>query len=120
MQLIQKGDLSTAAFSNNNTAVAGGVSIRVDAGSTVKAAIDAAITAAVSALPGDKFLQGLAGYNAATNVLTLNMSDGTTVSVDMSALVTDAVATAITDLKGAGGVQVRDNAGTLIGYLVAP
>lgn len=120
MLLIQKGDLSTSAFSNNNTAAAGGVSVRVDAGSVVKTAIDDAIAAAVGALPGDKFLQGLAGYNAATNTLTLNMSDGTTVSVDMSSLVTDAVATAVAELKGAGGVQVRDNAGTLIGYLVAP
>lgn len=51
-----------------------------------------AIAAAVAALPADKFLQGLSSYNAATNVLTLAMSDGSTVDVDLTALVADAVA----------------------------
>jgi len=47
---------------------------------------------AIAALPADKFLQGLSAYNAATNVLTLAMSDGSTVDVDMTAIVADAVA----------------------------
>jgi len=51
-----------------------------------------AIADAIAALPADKFLQGLSAYNAATNVLTLAMSDGSTVDVDMTAIVADAVA----------------------------
>jgi hypothetical protein len=57
--------------------------------------MNAAISAAVAAVPGDKYLQGLAGYNATTNVMTLLMSDGSTVSVDMTALVNDAAAAAV-------------------------
>ena len=45
MTIVQKGDLSAASFSNNNTVGSGGIAVRVDAGSTVKAAIDAAIAA---------------------------------------------------------------------------
>lgn len=52
----------------------------------------AAITDALSNLPGDKFLQGLQSYNAATNTMTLLMSDNTTVTVDMTALLNDAIA----------------------------
>lgn len=45
MNLVQKTDLAAASFANNNTAGAGGISIRVDNGSTVKTAIDAAVAA---------------------------------------------------------------------------
>jgi hypothetical protein len=76
----------------------------------VKAALDAAI----AALPGDKFLQGLQSYNPATNILTLLMNDNTTVPVDLTALVADAVATITT-----GKVVVRGNDGTtILGYLL--
>lgn len=51
----------------------------------------AAIADAIAALPADKFLQGLQSYNAATNVMTLLMSDGSTVPVDMSNLIADAL-----------------------------
>ncbi len=47
---------------------------------------------AIAALPADKYLQGLSSYNAAINMLTLAMSDGSFVTVDMTALVADAVA----------------------------
>lgn len=114
-QIILKGDLATLAFTNNNLANVGGVSIRTDAASVV----GQAIAAAISAINGDKFLTGLASYNATTNIMLLNMSDGTTVSVDMTGLVNDAVSTAVGNLTTAG-VQVRDNAGVLIGYLIAP
>lgn len=59
-----------------------------------------AINNAIAALPGDKFLQGLQSYNAGTNVLTLLMNDGSTVAVDMTGLVTDAVATALAAIDG--------------------
>ena len=74
----------------------------------------AAIAAAVAALPGDKFLQGLQSYNPATNVLTLLMNDSTTVSVDLTGLLNDAVATITT-----GKVAVYGNDGTtLLGHLL--
>ena len=51
-----------------------------------------AIQTAISALPADKFLQGLQSYNPTTNIMTLLMSDGSTVPVDMTGLIADAVA----------------------------
>jgi hypothetical protein len=39
----------------------------------------------------DKFVTGLASYNDVTNILLLNMSDGSTVPVDMTALIADAL-----------------------------
>ena len=50
-----------------------------------------AIAAAIAGLPADKFLQGLQSYNAATNILALAMSDGSTVNVDMTGLIADAL-----------------------------
>jgi hypothetical protein len=114
--LVQKSDLNTSAFTNNNTALAGGINIRTDAISVV----GQAIAAAIAAVNGDKFLTSLASYNAVTNTMVFNMSDGSTVSVDMALLVNDAVVTAIASLRGANGVAARDNAGALIGYFVAP
>lgn len=52
----------------------------------------AGLHAAIAAIPADKYLQGLSGYNATTNVLTLLMNDGSTVAVDLTSLVNDAVA----------------------------
>ena len=52
------------------------------------------LTAAIAALPGDKFLQGLQSYNPATNTMTLLMSDGSTVAIDMTALLADVPPTA--------------------------
>lgn len=110
--IIQKGDLAATSFSNNNTNNAGGISVRVDPASTV----GAAIAAAIASLPSDKFLQGLQSYAAATNTLTLRMSDGSTVAVDLTALLADATAT-IT----AGKVAVYANDGTtLLGHWLAP
>ena len=154
-QIIEKGDLSAASFANNNTANAGGITIRIDPASTVGAAIVAAIAAvpnagdlvrglvqlatlanhpqptndvdaatpayvmavvdaAVAALPADKFLQGLQSYNPATNIMTLLMSDATTVNVDLTGLLTDAVSSLT-----AGAVVVQNNAGVNIGYLMS-
>ena len=47
--VVQKGDLAFAGFSNNNTANSGGIDVRVDVGSTVGNAIAAAIAAAAGA-----------------------------------------------------------------------
>ena len=112
VNIIQKEDLSSSGFSNDNSLAAGGIDVRVDAGSTV----GNAIAAAISAIPGDVFLQGLGGYDTSTNILTLNMSDNSTVDVDLTALVNDAVASTT-----AGAVDVFGNDGTtLLGRLLAP
>lgn len=68
------------------------------------AEMNAAIAAAIAALPGDKYLQGLQSYNAATNVLTLLMNDGTTVPVNLTGLVNDAVASVLIVSADAGNV----------------
>ena len=60
--------------------------------SATPAFVMAAIADALSGLPGDKFLQGLQSYDAATNSMTLLMSDNTTVVVDMTNLLNDAIA----------------------------
>ena len=39
----------------------------------------------------DKYLLGFNSYNAATNTLVVNMSDGTTVGLDLTALIEDAI-----------------------------
>lgn len=71
------------------------------ASNDTEAATPAYVAAAIAALPADKYLQGLQSYNAATNTMTLLMNDGTTVTVDMSTLVADAVAeAALTDCQG--------------------
>lgn len=112
VNIIQKEDLSNSGFSNDNSLVSGGIDVRVDPGSTV----GDAITAAINAIPGDVFLQGLSAYDAGANILTLNMSDGSTVDVDLTGLVNDAVAEAQD-----GAVDVFGNDGTtLLGRLLAP
>lgn len=110
VRIIQKGDLSNLSFANDDSNNAGGVTVRVDPGSTV----GDALAAAIAALPGDVFLQGLQSYNPTTNVLTLNMSNGATVDVDLTGLLDDAVDT-ITDGKTA--VYGNDST-TLLGYLL--
>lgn len=108
--LVQKADLSAASFANNSTNAAGGISVRVDAGSVVHAAI----AAQIAALPIDKYVTALQSYNATTNTATFLMSDGTTFNADWSALLADAVATITT-----GKVPVYGNDGTtLLGYLL--
>jgi hypothetical protein len=113
-QWLQRSDLKPTDFANNNSSGAGGVTVKTDAASSVGIAIATAVGNAIAAIPADKFLQGLGGYNAATNVLTLTMSDGSSVNVDMSGLVADAVATAF-----AGKVPFQDNSGATVGYLLA-
>jgi hypothetical protein len=83
---IRGSNLKASDFTFNEGAKT--ISITTSAGSSVKAAIDAAI----AAMPTDKYVNGLQSYNETTNVLTLTMSDGTTVGINMTALVADAVA----------------------------
>lgn len=72
-----------------------------------------ALAAAVAALPGDKFLQGLQSYNHATDTMTLLLSDGSTVDVSMAGLLADATATITT-----GKVVVQANDSSTLGYLL--
>ena len=67
-------------------------SINDDLLATTPAFVKAAIAAAIAVLPGDKFLQGLQSYDPVNNVMTLLMSDGSTVGVDMTQLLADAIA----------------------------
>jgi hypothetical protein len=48
-----------------------------------------AVTDALSST--DRYVTSLASYNSTTNALVLNMSDGSTVSIDMTSLIADAV-----------------------------
>lgn len=71
------------------------VALGSDTLSTTPLFVKTYVEAAIAALPADKFLQGLQSYNPTTNIMTLLMSDGSTVNVDMNALMSDAVAEAI-------------------------
>lgn len=87
--------------------------VKTNAGSSVKAAIDAAI----AAIPADKYVNGLQSYNSTTNVLTLTLSDGSTVGIDMTALVADAVGSVAAASETAAGIaeiatQAETDAGT--------
>ena len=66
-----------------------------------------AIQTAIDALPADKFLQGLQSYNPTTNTMTLLMSDGSTVAIDMTQLIADAVAGVSTAPTGAAGGDLQ-------------
>lgn len=94
----------TVRLATNADVVAGTAGVPVDA---------AQLKAVIQALPADKYLSGLASYNAATNVMTLNMSDGSTVNVDMTGLVADALNTAIANAT----VEIQDTFGNHIGFM---
>ena len=66
-----------------------------------------AIQTAIDALPADKYLQGLKSYNPVSNTMTLLMSDGSTVDIDMTNLVADAVAGVSTAPTGAAGGDLQ-------------
>ena len=51
VDMLQKQDLSSADFSNNNTLASGGVRVKTDAGSAVGTAIAAAMGGGSSGLP---------------------------------------------------------------------
>lgn len=112
MDLIQKLDLSAIDFSNDNSLALGGIKVKTGAGSSVKAAIDAAI----AAIPADVYLDSLASYTPATNILTLKLTDNSTVDVDMTGLLADAIATVT---SGKVAVYGNDET-TLLGYLLSP
>ena len=76
------------------------------------AALHAVIDDALDSLPSDKYLQGLSSYNASTNVMKLAMSDGSTVNVDMTALVSDAMP----DLSGYAPISSIGNYHGLVQY----
>jgi hypothetical protein len=76
------------------------------------AATPAYVTAAIAAIPAEKYLASVGAYNATTNQLTLNMNDGTTVVADLTTLVADAVASvpAATDtVAGISSLAVSTN-----------
>lgn len=114
--LIQKGDLAASSFSNNNTNNAGGIKVRTDAGSDVAAAITAAVDNAVSAIPTDRYVSGIQSYDAATNIITFKLSDGSTSTANASALVKDAVVEAMTAID----VPLLANDGTTVLGFIKP
>lgn len=108
---VRGNNLDTADFNFDDTANV--IKVNVAAGSSVKAYVDAAI----AALPADKYVNGLSSYNAATNVLTLTLSDGSTVALDLTNLVNDAVASIGSASESAAGIaeiatQAETNTGT--------
>jgi hypothetical protein len=97
--IVQKGDLASTDFSNNNSNNAGGVKVKTD----VTSSVGIAIAAAISAIPGDHYISSLASYNATTNIATFNLASGGTTTVDFTDLVADAVTSvpvATTSLTG--------------------
>ena len=114
--ILQKADLAGTDFANNNSNAAGGVTIKTGAGSAVGTAIAAAISAYVP--PADKFLAAnpFVSYTAATDTLVLSMSDGSTVAVPLTTLISDAVATAKAD---ATVILYANDGTTVIGHLFA-
>lgn len=97
-----------------NTVVGLGGEALLDHGDyQLRDAVMAYVAAVIDALPGEKYLQGLAGYNATTNILTLAISDGSTVDVSMAGLIADAVADRIaaSEKGAANGVATLDGAG---------
>jgi hypothetical protein len=91
MIILQKSDLSTASFANSNSLGAGGITVRVDAGSTVKAAIDAAV-AAVSAAPAAT--DTVAGVSALAVVTNFPANIANNVEVTTGAYVSAAISAA--------------------------
>lgn len=67
--LIQSSDLASSSFGNSGTVGAGGLTVRTDVGSTVHTAILAATTA----------FKLVSCSVSSTGVVTLTLSDGTTI-----------------------------------------
>lgn len=89
------------------------IEVSVASGSSVKTYVDAV----VAALPADKYVNGLSSYNDTTNILTLTLSDGSTVGLDMTNLVADAVGSVGAATESASGIaeiatQAEVNTGT--------
>lgn len=66
---------------------------------TSPAYVDAAIAAAIAALPVDRFVQSMLSYDVTTNIMTLQLSDGSTVPLDFTQVIADAVAS-VADATG--------------------
>lgn len=79
----------------------------------------AALLAVISSLVAggfDKYVVGAIGYNSTTNVLILELSDGSTVSVSMSAVIADAVSSVPAATSSvAGVVELATQSESLLG-----
>jgi hypothetical protein len=89
------------------------IEVSVAAGSSVKTYVDSVI----AALPADIYVNGLSSYNSTTNILKLSLSNGSTVDLDMTTLVADAVASVGAASETAAGIaeiatQTETNTGT--------
>lgn len=96
--------------------VTGAVRLATNAEAIAGTATDVAVTPAQISGATDRALTGLQSYNPATNVATFNMSDGSTVDVDFSALITDTLSSlpSASD-TAAGTVELATNAETTTG-----
>jgi len=83
-------------------------------GSQVVTSMQPIIDQITAALPVDKFVSSVGAYNPATNLMTMNLNDGTTINIDFTQVITDAVASigGATDTTS-GLVQL--NQGTQVG-----
>ena len=107
--IIQKGDLATTSFSNDDSNNAGGIKVRVNAGSDVATAIGAAVAAIPNA--GDT-ARGLVQLAVGANYpQAANNTDSATPAYVHAAI----------NATTADKVEVRANDGTtLLGYLLRP
>ena len=104
--LVQKGDLNATSFANTNTANAGGISIRVDAASTVGQAIATAV-AAGGVGGGAAATTTTPGIVKLTNAAPVAAGD-TSTTATTPAFVADAIATTAATTAAPGSVKLTN------------
>jgi hypothetical protein len=112
LTIIQKQDLAAASFANTNTNALGGISVRVDAGSTVKNAIDMAIAAIPpgSVAVASDTVQGVVSLAVAANYPSTSNVEATTPAYVNSALAAIPTYSAATDtVQGVVSLAVAAN-----------
>jgi hypothetical protein len=108
------GSLGSAVLTALNWKTCSGTAHAVNDTIPTCAEMTTAISTALAALPTDRFLQS-AAYNPVTNTLTMTMSSGSPVLIDLSTLLSD-VSNAAHD-NPASFVPLNDAFGVLQGYI---